>query len=162
MKPEALDVPSRRVRWIVVVTIPVFLAAFTAFPLGALPASRIPVCGFHLLSGLPCPLCGGTRAAQAALRGDWAMALYLNPLALVVVTALIFFVATALTELILGRTVLPWAAWRRVRGALIPALLVGLLVWWPVHLVSALRTPKKELIDLRNPVARAVYFRVTR
>ena len=41
----------------------------------------IPLCGLRLLTGLPCPLCGGTRALAAVARFDWWAALTLNPLA---------------------------------------------------------------------------------
>lgn len=43
---------------------------------------RIPFqcCPFKLLTGLPCPGCGGLRAAKAFLQGDILRALYINPL----------------------------------------------------------------------------------
>jgi hypothetical protein len=34
--------------------------------------------------------------------------------------------------------------------------MVLLLAWWIPHVVVALKTPKPELIDLRNPVASKV------
>lgn len=37
-----------------------------------------PGCLFHRITGLSCPGCGGTRAMQALLRGDWATAWGLN------------------------------------------------------------------------------------
>ncbi len=39
-----------------------------------------PLCPFKLLTGLPCPGCGGLRAANALLRGEILSALYINPL----------------------------------------------------------------------------------
>ena len=36
-------------------------------------------CPFKTVTGLPCPGCGMTRACGAALRGDWAQVLELNP-----------------------------------------------------------------------------------
>lgn len=38
-------------------------------------------CLFHALTGYWCPLCGGTRATLAMLRGDWAAVPAWNPLA---------------------------------------------------------------------------------
>lgn len=40
----------------------------------------IPLCGLRLLTGLPCPLCGGTRSLAAVAHLDWWAALTLNPL----------------------------------------------------------------------------------
>ena len=34
-----------------------------------------------------------------------------------------------------------------------------LCIYWLVHLMDALRAPKSELVDLRNPIARAVHKR---
>jgi hypothetical protein len=48
------------------------------------------MCGSRMMLGLPCPLCGGTRAAALMLRGDLLAATAYNPLApLVVVCALL-------------------------------------------------------------------------
>ena len=57
-----------------------------AFGLGTYaPALADYHCPFKLLTGLPCPLCGLTRACFALLHGDWVSALRLNPLAPVAV-----------------------------------------------------------------------------
>lgn len=44
-----------------------------------------PLCPFKLLTGLPCPGCGGLRAANALLRGEILSALYINPLSCLLV-----------------------------------------------------------------------------
>lgn len=44
------------------------------------PFTRIPVCLFHRLSGLPCPACGTTRCMHALLRLDPAEAWRVQPL----------------------------------------------------------------------------------
>jgi hypothetical protein len=36
-------------------------------------------CALRLHTGMPCPLCGGTRSAALAARGDWGRAALLNP-----------------------------------------------------------------------------------
>lgn len=38
------------------------------------------ICALKRFTGLPCPLCGGTRAALALLQGHLAQAIELNPL----------------------------------------------------------------------------------
>ena len=41
----------------------------------------IPIgCPFKIITGIPCPGCGGIRATQCLLNGDFANALYTNPL----------------------------------------------------------------------------------
>ena len=60
------------------------LIAMIFFGAAALAASRWqwgwPVCGFHWLTGWPCPFCGGTRAITRFLQMRWGDALRLNPL----------------------------------------------------------------------------------
>ena len=54
-------------------------AAFLfAVPLPSYPL--FPVCGFHWLTGHPCPLCGLTRALFALAKGHWDQAVQLNAL----------------------------------------------------------------------------------
>lgn len=44
-----------------------------------LSAGDLPLCGFRHLTGVPCPLCGGTRACAALADGDFLVAWQLNP-----------------------------------------------------------------------------------
>lgn len=44
-------------------------------------APLVPACHFKVLTGMPCPTCGTTRAAVALLHGDVIGALASNPLA---------------------------------------------------------------------------------
>jgi len=49
------------------------------------------LCGFHCLTGRPCPLCGTTRALFALAKGNWGQALHFNalsPLALAMILTL--------------------------------------------------------------------------
>ena len=53
----------------------------------------LPVCGFHWLTGRPCPLCGLTRAMFALAKGHWreAIALHaLSPVAAVMMAGLVW------------------------------------------------------------------------
>lgn len=43
------------------------------------------VCPFKLITGIPCPGCGGLRAAQALMQGDILHALWLNPLSVLLI-----------------------------------------------------------------------------
>lgn len=44
-------------------------------------------CPLRSFTGIPCPLCGGTRSVVAAVHGRWADAFAINPVGLVVVVA---------------------------------------------------------------------------
>lgn len=123
----------------------VFLAIHKALP--ALP------CGFRSLTGLPCAMCGGTRSASALLSGEWRRALYLNALSIPVLSGALVAVAIALIETLRGRALVDWNPWKKRIGKLLPVSLLLLLGWWIPHLILALKTPKLELIDLRNPIA---------
>ncbi len=64
-------------------------AAFRAINLPAAPRWRL--CGFHWLTGRPCPLCGVTRGLCELAKGHWHAALHFNllsPLALAMLFAL--------------------------------------------------------------------------
>ena len=60
--------------------------AASAWLLGALIWVTVPanppfhLCGFHWLTGRPCPLCGLTRALLALAKGQWTAALHFNAL----------------------------------------------------------------------------------
>lgn len=152
---------QRRSRLVFAAALAGFLALFSQIPLPASGPSPVPLCGFHAASGLPCPLCGGTRAAQATLRGDFARAAYLNPLALPVVLTLAAAASLAFLEFWRGRPLADWPTHRvRVLPKLPWLLLAALLLWWPFHLFLALRTPKPELLNLRNPIAHAARERL--
>ena len=60
--------------------------AFAAYAL------EITLCPFRRLTGLPCPCCGATRACLSVLRGDFAVAVRLNPLAVVTIFVVPFLV----------------------------------------------------------------------
>ncbi len=63
-----------------------YLATIMLFMFATLFYDRVPIplCPFKLLTGIPCPGCGGLRAANVLLQGDVLEALYINPLSCVV------------------------------------------------------------------------------
>lgn len=92
----------------------------------------LPLCGFRHVTGLPCPLCGGTRACAALADGNFLAAWQLNP-GLMVVLALAAAHSLQLGfEAWTGRRVLRWRigadAWR--------AGLVVLLAGWVFRLLG--------------------------
>jgi hypothetical protein len=56
----------------------ILLAALCLIPLPAEP--RFPLCLFHWLTGIPCPLCGLTRGLFALAKGHWIQAVHFNAL----------------------------------------------------------------------------------
>ncbi|HQR47294.1 MAG TPA: DUF2752 domain-containing protein [Thermoanaerobaculia bacterium] len=82
-------------------------------PAARLVAPGLPPCFFHSVTGLPCPTCGGTRAALALLEGDVALALHLNPL------------VTAALALLVGGGLLAGLVALAGRGVKEPARLPG-------------------------------------
>jgi hypothetical protein len=148
---------QRKFRAILVLVFLVLLAGLALLPLGP-PTSflGLQTCAFKGATGLPCPLCGGTRAAQAVLRGDLVRASYLNPAALPVVVALVAAAIMLAIEAMRGRAVVTWGAVLRRLQPLLPVLALLFCLYWIVHLVSAVRASKAELVDLRNPVARSI------
>ncbi|PAZ01999.1 MAG: hypothetical protein CAK85_01265 [Spartobacteria bacterium AMD-G5] len=98
-------------------------------------------------------MCGGTRSATALLSGDWRQALYLNALSIPVLSGALLVGVVALAECLRGRALADWSPWKRRLGKFLPVTLLVLVGWWIPHLIVALKTPKPELIDLRNPIA---------
>lgn len=76
-------------------------------------------CGFQALTGLPCPLCGGTHACAALVQGDLGAAWAASPGALVLLVWLLLAAGQALAEGIGGR--------RRAAGGL----------WWHPGVLAA-------------------------
>ncbi len=71
------------------------VAAAAVWP--RLPAHPALVCPLRALTGIPCPLCGMTRACVAAAHGDLARSLAFNPAGvLVVAVALVLLVRPSL------------------------------------------------------------------
>ena len=85
-------------------------------------------CGFRALTGVPCPLCGGTHACAALVQGDWAAAWAANPGALVLLTWLLLLAAQAVVEGFRGsRRAVRWPWWH---PAALSAVGGGLWVSW--------------------------------
>ena len=71
------------------------------------------VCPFRLMTGLPCPGCGMTRAWVSALHGDAGRAVAENPFVLVTLPLAVFFVVSAAASLVRGRPAAGPAAFLR-------------------------------------------------
>lgn len=124
----ALSRPERQWRSVLVLGLP--LALLGAAPV--LSLGELPLCGFRHLTGVPCPLCGGTRVCAALAQGDVLAAWQLNP-GLVLLLALVAAHSLQIGfEAWTGRRVQRWRigapAWR--------AGLAVLLAGWGLRLVG--------------------------
>ncbi|MDR2463988.1 MAG: DUF2752 domain-containing protein [Verrucomicrobiales bacterium] len=102
---------------------------------------------FQRWAGLPCPLCGGTRAMNALFHGDWHQVLYLNWLALPAAIIGVVIVSVSVAELLLRRAIFPRLNISRRAWWSLAA--VFLLLWgWQIY--QSLHTPKPELLNRRG------------
>ncbi|HEY5704987.1 MAG TPA: DUF2752 domain-containing protein [Terrimicrobiaceae bacterium] len=161
MSEPPLRPDQRKSRVVASVTIIALLVGAALVPL-APPAGfpSLPSCVFKGATGLPCPFCGGTRATQALVRGDLSRALYLNVAALPAVIVLVGAALMLGWEALRGRRFRDWNAVVRRLRLLLPIMATVLCIYWLVHLMGALRGAKPELVDLQNPIARAVHKRL--
>lgn len=92
----------------------------------------LPLCGFRHVTGLPCPLCGGTRACAALANGNFLEAWQLNPGLLLLLALAAAHSVQLGFEAWTGRRVQLWRvgadAWR--------AGLVVLLAGWVLRLMG--------------------------
>ncbi|HXE91743.1 MAG TPA: DUF2752 domain-containing protein [Terriglobales bacterium] len=83
--PSAADVYRLMFSPLGLVVAPAMLAVAAVLPPNGL---GIPLCLFRILSGLPCPGCGMTRALSSLLHGDGAAAFLYHPFVFAVFPAL--------------------------------------------------------------------------
>ena len=125
-----LDRPERQ--WRVAATLGLPLAMVAA-PL-LVRFTELRLCVFRSATGLPCPLCGGTRACAALVEGDFLAAMQFNP-GLMPLLALALVHGTQLGyEALTGRRVgAPWRIgarpWVFVGVFLLTAWIARLLGW---------------------------------
>lgn len=89
----------------------------------------IPPCLFHQVTGLPCPMCGGTRSFAAMAHGDLAGAAHVFPIGPLMFLALVAAVAYCTWAVVTGRR-LQVTMDRRLVRTLSAAVLVVLAVNW--------------------------------
>lgn len=121
--------------------------------------ARASICVFREATGIPCGMCGGTRAVRALAAGDWDRALYLNPAVIPVLAVAGLLAGVLLVEAVSGRRILrplrnrllPARRWILVAGFLV--LLVPYTIW---HAYDAIVTPKPELTNLHHPIVQTL------
>lgn len=91
-------------------------------------------CGFRALTGMPCPLCGGTHACAALVQGDWVAAWAASPGALILLLWLVLLAGQAVVEGAQGRRrVARWPWWH---PAVLAAVGGGLVASWVLRLAG--------------------------
>jgi hypothetical protein len=93
------------------------------------------VCGFKLLTGLPCPTCGMTRALCHALRGHWSQSITSHPAGLIFAAGLVGWLLWSAAEAYRGRPIAE-APRRRLTHALIVAGVAVSGVFWVTQLAG--------------------------
>ena len=99
--------------------------------MGRLP--DIPLCGFHWLTGLPCPLCGMTRGLAALLHGEWRQAIALHALSPLVLTWLAALIGFDFVRLVRPSFSLPDRLTQRLPSVAAAMLLIYGIARWPLH-----------------------------
>jgi len=110
-------------------------------------------CTFHSLVGLPCAMCGGTRALFAILHGDFVYAWSLNPAAVLLIAATAIVCTIVFIEVAVGRRVCPYIA-PRIRTAFGIGFCIALVAWTVFHAWSACVHHNEDLVDFHHPVVR--------
>ena len=112
--------------------------SLTAWPLALgvspwLVSADVPLCGFRHLTGLPCPLCGGTHACAALAQGDLLAAWQANPGLMPALVLTAAWSAQAAWEAWTGRHLTRWRigaeAWQAAGACLLGAWGLRLAGW---------------------------------
>lgn len=110
-------------------------------------------CAFHSVTGLPCGFCGGTRAVRSLVAGDWDRAIYMNPLAVVVVLVGVPVFLLLIVEAVRGRRILP--PFNNTARVIVLLIMAGIILPWSFwHARTALKTPKTELVNFEHPLVK--------
>lgn len=131
--PRLLGEDARRSR----VTQAAVLGAAVGLLALASPARPLPfeVCAFHLITGLPCPTCGMTRALCQALHGDWVRSVASHPAGLIVAAWLVGWMVWSAAEAYRGRMLLePLRS--RLANLLLAAGITVAAAFWVAQLIG--------------------------
>ena len=90
------------------------------------------VCPFRAATGLPCPLCGATRAFALAARGDGAWVSYNAPWVVLAALSIVIGAVALLGGVRFTRA----RAWLRTPAHAVPAAALPLLVAWAYALAQ--------------------------
>lgn len=95
-----------------------------------LPPRWIPPCGFHLMTGHPCPTCGFTRMGLDLLKGDLPTAFRMNPFLFLMLAVLVFWVVLGAAAWLAGRWLRIVLSKREEKWLWLLLILAFLANWW--------------------------------
>ena len=123
-----IDWHSKKIRILVGIMLPLtaaVLALLLAMALSLLEQG--PPCWFYKLTGLHCPGCGTGRAAVAVLNGDLALAFRNQPLMMILIPFVFYYLLKVYIAYVFGRDVLPFF---KIGTKFAIGLLIVILIYW--------------------------------
>lgn len=128
---KSFDWHSKKMRIFIGIALPVTAAAL-AFLL-AIALSLLeqgPPCWFYKITGLHCPGCGTGRAAIAMLNGDIALAFRNQPLMMILIPFVFYYLLKVYIAYVFGKDVLPFF---KIGTKFAIGLLIVILVYWVIR-----------------------------
>ena len=123
-----IDWHSKKIRILVGIMLPLtaaVLALLLAIALSLLEQG--PPCWFYKLTGLHCPGCGTGRAAVAVLNGDLALAFRNQPLMMILIPFVFYYLLKVYIAYVFGRDVLPFF---KIGTKFAIGILIVILLYW--------------------------------
>lgn len=141
-----------RSRWLALAFLPGSALLLRAVPAEGLPA-WVPFstsCG--AITGLPCIICGLTRALHFLFQGDFARALYFNWLAFPAVAAFGALFLLVLAEVVSGQNLLARLPRPRLTRRSLSGMFAGVFLLWGLQIYLAVSQHKHELLNPAGPL----------
>ena len=92
-------------------------------------------CPFHVITGIPCPTCGITRAFSCLLNGDPRTAFLFNPLAVSILLGIAIYLVYAAVVVVVKMPRLRWNPMSRLQKAMIRASVISLVAMNWIYLI---------------------------
>ena len=139
-----MTIRKRRLIYFTLINITLLLTALSLVTLAkavrGTPFSLVTDCPSHIIFGLYCPLCGGTRAISSLIRGDLILSLIYNPAVLPALIAFVVYDVFALIAILKNKDKvlkIHKSVWISILAILIINWLVrnALLIIWDIDYI---------------------------
>ena len=113
--------------------------AFSMFRAVSVAPEGVELCIFKIVTGVPCPACGSTRAVVSIFKGDLHQAILLNPIGFIIVITMLVLPFWLLADLIFKeKSLLNFYLWFEKivvnRKVMITAIILLLANWiWNIY-----------------------------